>query len=88
MIGSLKDRALAFYRKDYLLFWSVGSMIAVLGVLLIFNYLDPKQDAFMDVCSGLVSQVLQGDATQFDYMTTRCPAWMLTEAEAAMQETR
>ena len=88
MIGSLKDRTLAFYRKDYLLFWSIGAMITVTVILLIFNYLDPKQSAFVDVCSGLVSQVLQGDATRFDYMATRCPAWMLTEAEAAMQEIR
>ena len=78
------EAAMPGFIKEHVAFVVVVGVIVLSGGALVLHHLtDPGQRAFREVCGGLVDQVLAGEATRFDYMATRCPAWMLTDAEEA-----
>ena len=58
---------------------SVGLLFLVIFVDL---RTDPERQAEAEVCAALAAEVQGGTSTRFDYMATRCPARLLTVAEA------
>ena len=83
MIGRL-EAAMPDFLKEHVAFVVLLGVVALsCGALVLHNLIDPGQSAFRQVCGGLIDQVLAGEATRFDYMAARCPAWMLVDAEEA-----
>ena len=83
MMERLEAAMPLFLREHVAFVVLMGVIVLSVGALVLHHFTDPGQRAFRDVCGGLVDQVLAGEATRFDYMATRCPAWMLIDAEEA-----
>lgn len=70
--------------KSSSIFW-LGMLTALsvgVGVLLTAGTkpLRAKNDAEAAICRDMADEVLDGEASRFDYMATRCPAGLLVPA--------
>ena len=70
--------------KSSSIFW-IGMLTALsvgVGVLLTAGTkpLRAENDAEATICRDMADEVLDGEASRFDYMATRCPADLLVPA--------
>ena len=72
-----------FVRRHVAAFVVLAGVTLVVLVLVLDAITNPESRAFRMVCRDLADQVWSGEATRFEYMATRCPAWMLVDGENA-----